>query len=836
VLEQLRRRPALAAALLYALVAIAFVSPALLPGKTLSNSDALWFEPPWVGVKPAALERPSNPELGDAPRYVQPFLQRTADSLPHVPLWNPNIVAGRPFQANDQSAVFSIYNLPAYVLPFWTALGWIGVLKLWVAAFGTYLLARRLAMGFAAALLAGLVFALNLKLVTWLSYPAMGVWTFLPWLLLTTERLVRRPGVLSACALAVVVALQFLAGHAESSFHVLLGAAAFLVLRLWMARRSAQPASGLARPLLLFAGAIAGGAALAAVSLIPFTELLLSSADVVDRRGASVDLHFPAKDVLGLFLPDYWGRPTQTPLRPLLLERAMYAGALPLMLAAAALILRPTAERVAVALFGAFWMAVLFGVPPFTQIVTRLPLFSSGHNTRLIVLPLFAVALLAGWGLDELRSARQAPPARLRATLAVAAGLLVIPAAGALVAGDIGIGALGDAARVAWLLADAPTTLANPDHEAVIRLSSILIWVSVAGAGVLLLALRARRRLGVVLFSVLALLLVCADLFRAGMGYNPAIDRDRATVPATPAIDALRGQGHARFVSTAEIPQNVIPMRYGLYEARGYDLPIVRRFDRLWRQEVSPESPSVAAGLLDIPLELREVTPRALRTLRLLGVTHILRGTTGRAADPPYKPTDPYPPLDAAGLSQVYSGPDARVYRLAGALPRAWVVPAQHVVEDGDAALAAVTRPDFDPRRAAVTETRVDGLPDASGAPGAATAEGGARIVRYDDERVDVRAHMDRAGMLVLSDTWFPGWKAKVDGSDAPVEQVDYVLRGVRLGPGEHTVSLRYEPASWMAGRIVSALALAGLAIALLLSLRARRRSATERAPAGRAA
>ena len=816
-------------------MAIAFVSPSLLPGRTLSNSDVLWFEPPWVGVKPAELERPSNPELGDAPRYVQPFLQRTADSLPHVPLWNPSIVAGRPFQANSQSAVFSIYNLPAYVLPFWTALGWIGVMKLWVAAFGTYLLARRLGMGFAAALLAGLVFALNLKMVTWLSYPAMSVWTFLPWLLLATERVVRRPGVLSACALAVVVALQFLAGHAESSFHVLLGAAAFLVLRLWMARRSAEPASGVARPLLVFGGAIVGGAALAAVSLIPFTELLLSSADIVDRRGASVDLHFPAKDVLGLFLPDYWGRPTQTPLRPLLLERAMYAGALPLMLAAAALILRPTVERVAVALFGAFWLAVLFGVPPFTQIVTRLPLFSSGHNTRLIVLPLFAVALLAGWGLDELRAARQAPPARLRATLAVAIGLLVIPAAGALAAGDIGLGALGDAARVAWLLADAPTTLANPDHEAVIRLSSILIWVSVAGAGVALLALRTRRRLGVVLFSVLALLLVCADLFRAGMGYNPAIDRDRATVPVTPAIDALRGQGHARFVSTSEIPQNVIPMRFGLYEARGYDLPIIRRFDRLWRQEVSPESPSVAAGLLDIPLELREVTPRALRTLRLLGVTHILRGTTGRAADPPYQPTDPYPPLDAAALSQVYSGPDARVYRLAGALPRAWVVPAQRVVEDGDAALAAVTRPDFDPRRAAVTEGRVSGVPDASGAP-AAAGGGGARIVRYEDERVDIRAHADRAGMLVLSDTWFPGWKAKVDGADATVEQVDYVLRGVRLGPGEHTVSLRYEPASWTAGRLVSALALAGLVIALLLSLRARRRSATERAPAGSAA
>jgi uncharacterized membrane protein YfhO len=115
-------------------------------------------------------------------------------------------------------------------------------------------------------------------------------------------------------------------------------------------------------------------------------------------------------------------------------------------------------------------------------------------------------------------------------------------------------------------------------------------------------------------------------------------------------------------------------------------------------------------------------------------------------------------------------------------------------------------------------------------------ARRGARIVRYDDERVDIRAHADRAGMLVLSDTWFPGWKAQVDGADATVEQVDYVLRGVRLGPGEHTVSLRYAPASWTAGRLVSALALAGLVLALLLSLRARRRTATERAPAGSAA
>jgi hypothetical protein len=175
------------------------------------------------------------------------------------------------------------------------------------------------------------------------------------------------------------------------------------------------------------------------------------------------------------------------------------------------------------------------------------------------------------------------------------------------------------------------------------------------------------------------------------------------------------------------------------------------------------------------------------------------------------------------------------VYRLEGALPRAWVVPAQQVVRGGDAALAAVTRPGFDPRAAAVTESRVAGVPRSPGAP-AGSGAAGARIVRYDDERVVIRAHTDRPGMLVLSDTWFPGWKAEVDGAGAPVEQVDYVLRGVPLRPGEHTVSLRYAPASWTAGRIVSALTLAGLVLILALRLRPRRRPAKAPAPAGSAA
>jgi uncharacterized membrane protein YfhO len=139
-------------------------------------------------------------------------------------------------------------------------------------------------------------------------------------------------------------------------------------------------------------------------------------------------------------------------------------------------------------------------------------------------------------------------------------------------------------------------------------------------------------------------------------------------------------------------------------------------------------------------------------------------------------------------------------------------------VEDDETERKTVTSPDFDARRVALTEKRLPGLPESAAAPG-----GSARIVSYKPERVVVRANSARSGLLVLGDNWFPGWKATVDGKDVPIERVDYVYRGVRVGPGAHRVEFRYEPASWRIGWIMSLLALAGLAVVVVVGLRRRR-------------
>jgi hypothetical protein len=302
---------------------------------------------------------------------------------------------------------------------------------------------------------------------------------------------------------------------------------------------------------------------------------------------------------------------------------------------------------------------------------------------------------------------------------------------------------------------------------------------------------------------------VCVDLLRAGVGYNPAIDRDYASQPATGAIRVLEQNRSSRFVSLEPVPQNAIPLDFKLYEARGYDFPIIRRYDRFWRSKLSPESPSLARGLVDVALSLRNVTPSTVRALRLLGVTHLVQPPT-------------LPPVRVSGLTEVYDGRDARVYRVAGALPRAFVVGAQRVVGGGEAALAAVTAVGFDGRRVVVTERRVGGVP----VGGSGGVGGSARVVRYEPERVVVRARAGGPGLLVLGDNYFPGWKAEVDGRSVPIERVDYLFRGVRVGAGAHTVVFRYQPLSWRVGWLVSLVSLAGLAVALVVGLRRRRRTA----------
>jgi uncharacterized membrane protein YfhO len=74
--------------------------------------------------------------------------------------------------------------------------------------------------------------------------------------------------------------------------------------------------------------------------------------------------------------------------------------------------------------------------------------------------------------------------------------------------------------------------------------------------------------------------------------------------------------------------------------------------------------------------------------------------------------------------------------------------------------------------------------------------------------RLDVEVQADTAGLVVLTEAWMPGWRATVNGVDAPVLRADHVARAVPIGPGRSLVRTWYQPASLRWGLALTALAL----------------------------
>jgi hypothetical protein len=82
-------------------------------------------------------------------------------------------------------------------------------------------------------------------------------------------------------------------------------------------------------------------------------------------------------------------------------------------------------------------------------------------------------------------------------------------------------------------------------------------------------------------------------------------------------------------------------------------------------------------------------------------------------------------------------------------------------------------------------------------------------IAHYRDDRVDIEADLDRVSMVVLTDAYYPGWSAYVDGQPRDIYRVNSIVRGVMVESGSHEVSFRYEPAflrAWIALSIGSSL------------------------------
>lgn len=161
----------------------------------------------------------------------------------------------------------------------------------------------------------------------------------------------------------------------------------------------------------------------------------------------------------------------------------------------------------------------------------------------------------------------------------------------------------------------------------------------------------------------------------------------------------------------------------------------------------------------------------------------------------------------------VYADAQVRVLENTEAMPRAFVVSRARWSPSIGATLNEMVHRPFRPRQevvlAADSSMPVPMEPDATGS---------AEIERYTANEVRVHASTTGEALLVLSDTYYPGWRAFVDGHEQPLLRGDLLFRVVPLPAGEHEVEFRFEPSSVRIGLLISALSLAIAAAVLVMA------------------
>jgi hypothetical protein len=154
----------------------------------------------------------------------------------------------------------------------------------------------------------------------------------------------------------------------------------------------------------------------------------------------------------------------------------------------------------------------------------------------------------------------------------------------------------------------------------------------------------------------------------------------------------------------------------------------------------------------------------------------------------------------------VHSG-DVKIYQNLDVLPRAFVVHQAEIIPDVEQQVARLRDPHFDPARALIL---------ADGAPQVDRGYGDAQVEVYTPEKIVIGADTDTSGYLLLTDTYYPGWSATVDGQPAEVLRADVMFRAVKLEPGSHQVEFEYRPATLYWGSRISAVALLMWLVALI--------------------
>jgi len=742
------------------------------------------------------------------PRFLYVVSQIRANGRP--PYWDTLGFGGRPLVGNPQAG--------SYYPPIWLAwrigrpsvLGWLTLAHLVLAGAGVYALARGLGLRRPSAVLAGACYELSPYLIAHTlegHYPHVWAACWYPWAFWGL-RLCLRKNPLGYWTLPGVLALTFLTGHPQEWYYLV------VALTVWVAAEGGRRwrAEGVRAGLVppgIWAAVFGLSLVLCAVDLVPQVRAgawSLKAGAMPLNQINRYRLH--SFNLTQLLSPLALGGPREYFGEDNYWETVFSIGLVPLVLAVIGGARHPDRRMVRPWLILALVAAVFAGGKALGLYALAYEVLPGMERFRVPARTLFlaslAASVLAGAGADWLlqRGFTDADWARVRARIrGVLVGVAAVVVVTAVVAG-----LRGEARRhggVAWREFQALATVAAVPG----------FWLGVAGAlGVIGFVRRSGRgqesaawglgAVGVLELALYAHALVVCTPVSAFVGNDP-IGR---------AIRDAGGAGHGpvRITSFGAVYPDLNAAALGLEKTNVNDGFQIQHAADLYQRVYTLLDSARPLRPGDGPMDdvVEDHRGRVAQTVfDLMGVGYLV-------SDRPL----PLPNFEPV-VPEVTFGARGRLWRNRTALPLAYVVPRGVVPPPSGRASQLPRLGAFEPRDGVVMSR--DPL-DTEGPRQPFTP---ATWVSHDPDEVVVRVTTEAPGLLVVGNTWMPGWKATVDARPAAVERGNHWQQVVALpSPGRHEVVLKYRPPGLAVGlRLATAAVVTWAAFGVVLAVRALR-------------
>ncbi|HTF89076.1 MAG TPA: YfhO family protein [Planctomycetota bacterium] len=595
-LRRTRWRHVLASVVVIALLGAFFSTPlSKYPTHSYSAAD-LTQDLPLTQVERG--HEPANRLLSDPTTEMVPWLLFNRDEFRagRIPLWNDRNANGAPHLANYQSAVFSPFSLPFYLLDLKPALLVSAFLKLAASALFTFLFLDLLGLGTLACLIGSAAFTFSGHNVLLLAYPHAAAVVALPAGLYFAELALQRAesgrrALAALAGLSATIAIGLYCGQPEPFYFSLLFVALWCAARLvaiawreWLDRGRAWGSAWLASRVLL---AALVGLAMAAPQVLPFLEYLEHSSILVWRSADQTPLNSITWPLYAF--PDVLGNPSlhyklNYSIPPPNYESAntCYIGALAMVVAGCSFFFL---KHIKAARFFApvavLWFLYAYDVGGFGKLLASIPTIDLAPINRSQPIGLFAMSAAAAIAVHGIATRQLA--ARWKFALATAlAGSLAMWFT---VLCDMG------KMRGAWVLFNrlrhsGYAKSMPPGSDAYVPEHLQFILVSFAAglfALTLLWCLRSQF-----LRNAAQVVILCVIFLQSGWllrDYNPTIE-DKFVYPVTPGIAKLQRAtaGEPLIVLGAEPLPPHVNLVYGLAILASYDAMWVRKYDELYRE------------------------------------------------------------------------------------------------------------------------------------------------------------------------------------------------------------------------------------------------------------